>query len=1191
MLLQITLFEIKYRLQRPATYLYFFILFLLSYLVITLPDSSVSDAGEQLHKNAPYVIYQLVTGFGVFSSIILAGIMGVPVYREFEYNFNEIIFSLPVKKWDYLGGKFLGSYVIALFVHLGLVLGLLVGTLMPWVEKSDLGPFMLEAYINPIFIFLIPNLFILGVLFFAVGSTFRSQLAIYSQGLVLIVLYFVLSKLMQDVDTNPVNSVFEPFGSVAASFQTKYWTTFEKNTMFLPFSGYILINRIVWILFAAVVWIVFYVSFKTSSVGSARRKKAGVEETSFVSIKKTAISYVSGSFSAKDQVYQWWYFSKFQFFKIIKAIPFAIMMLCGVAFLLLGRMGLSMLGTPSLPVTYMLLSFLQGIFIIFAIIIIAVYTGEIIWKDIDVKLAPIVDSSPMPDWLVVISKFTAMVMVELFILFLIMLTGIGVQIYSHFYHFQLLVYIKVLMFQTFPFLVVFTFFIFLIHTLTNNKFVGHTLVIVMFLFSLFFDKLGLEHVLFHYGSTIEKPYSDMNGFSHFVYPALTVDFYWLMLGMVFLILSVLFIKRGSEFSPEARWQSFKFRLKNSHARWMIPVFLGMFALSGAYIYYNTNILNTFRNSKENRKYAARYERTYSKYKNYPQPRIVDVKIEVDLYPDDIKCDSRGSYILINKNKVQLDTLHVQTSPWVTIQKLKFNIPVELIDSSKEYGYYMFKCLSPVLPGDTFSLAYDFHFEERGFHHWGHSTDLVANGTFLHGQFMPSFGYSEEGEIHDKKDRKKEGLPAKEFESPKIIDTLAYQNMYVNNNADRISFEATISTVPDQIAITCGSMVEDSMVGNRRYFKYKMKEPIWNFYPILSARYEVYKENYNGLEIAVYYHKQHNYNIDKMVNAVKKTVDYCSKNFMPYQHDVIRIVEFPRYGSFAQSFATTIPFSEGIGFIVDVNDKDDIDLPFFVSAHEVAHQWWAHQICGADVQGKTLTTESLAEYTALMVMLKEYGNDMATKFLKYELDRYMFLRATEKKKEPPLYLVDNQAYLSYQKGCIAFYNIRDFVGEDTLNKALARFIRKYNHQNAPYPTSLDLLAYVDQVVPDSLKYLMNDWFKTITLYDNRTDSVKFNQAKDGKYRVEINTSSKKYQADSLGKQLALPLSDWVDIGIYCKSSKKTDSLIYEKKVKLTKEKNQFSILVDKEPSSAGIDPQNKLIDRNILDNKKPAKKKR
>ena len=50
----------------------------------------------------------------------------------------------------------------------------------------------------------------------------------------------------------------------------------------------------------------------------------------------------------------------------------------------------------------------------------------------------------------------------------------------------------------------------------------------------------------------------------------------------------------------------------------------------------------------------------------------------------------------------------------------------------------------------------------------------------------------------------------------------------------------------------------------------------------------------------------------------------------------------------------------------------MDYPFYITAHEVAHQWWAHQVMGGNVQGSTMMSESLAQYTALMVMKHEYG---------------------------------------------------------------------------------------------------------------------------------------------------------------------------------------------------------------------------
>ena len=138
----------------------------------------------------------------------------------------------------------------------------------------------------------------------------------------------------------------------------------------------------------------------------------------------------------------------------------------------------------------------------------------------------------------------------------------------------------------------------------------------------------------------------------------------------------------------------------------------------------------------------------------------------------------------------------------------------------------------------------------------------------------------------------------------------------------------------------------------------------------------------------------------MMNSIKKSLDYFTHNFGPYYHKEARIIEFPRVASFAQAFAGTMPYSESIGFIANLNHPDDIDMVYYVVAHEMGHQWWAHQVIGANMQGATLLSESLAQYSALMVMEKEYGRDIMRKFLRYEMDNYLRSRGQETSEGAP-----------------------------------------------------------------------------------------------------------------------------------------------------------------------------------------------
>ncbi|MCP4658307.1 MAG: M1 family metallopeptidase, partial [bacterium] len=286
-----------------------------------------------------------------------------------------------------------------------------------------------------------------------------------------------------------------------------------------------------------------------------------------------------------------------------------------------------------------------------------------------------------------------------------------------------------------------------------------------------------------------------------------------------------------------------------------------------------------------------------------------------------------------------------------------------------------------------------------------------------------------------------------------------------------------------------------------------------------------------LSIEVYYHQPHDYNVDRMIDSVKKSLAYFSENFGPYQHRQLRIIEFPRYASFAQSFPNTVPFSESIGFIAKLDDEDAIDYPFYVTAHEVAHQWWAHQVIGGNVQGATLMSETLAQYSALMVMEQEYGKEKMRRFLKYELDEYLSNRGNELVEEMPLYLVENQQYIHYRKGSLVMYALRDAIGEEPLNQALAAYTAAVKFQQSPYTNSPEFLDFVRTAVPVERQGLITDSFETITLFENRVEKASFAERDDGKYVVAVEARARKVRADGRGVETEIPLDDWIDVGVF------------------------------------------------------------
>jgi aminopeptidase N len=368
--------------------------------------------------------------------------------------------------------------------------------------------------------------------------------------------------------------------------------------------------------------------------------------------------------------------------------------------------------------------------------------------------------------------------------------------------------------------------------------------------------------------------------------------------------------------------------------------------------------------------------------------------------------------------------------------------------------------------------------------------------------------------------------------------------------------------------------------------------IQNFYAYVSARYDVKRAVYNGVDgpinIEVYSAPAHPYDVDDMIASTRAGLAYYEKNFSPFQYRQFRILEFPRYRLFAQSFPNTVPYSE-FGFVGRVLDpQKDIDQTYFVTAHELAHQWWGHQLIGARVEGSNMMSESLAEYSALRVMQKKYGDEQMHKFLKHELDGYLRGRAGESRHETPLAAVQREPYVWYQKGSLVLYALSDYIGEDKLNLALHNFLMQYRYANAtdsqsgPYPDTRQFVAALREQTPPELQYYITDGFESIVLYDNKALSATVSELPGKKYKVTMTVQARKLKSDGSGVETPMALNDFIDVGVFT-GKKDHEKVLSLKKERFTQEKQTFEIVVDQMPTRAGIDPQNKLIDRVSDDN--------
>jgi ABC-2 type transport system permease protein len=321
--------------------------------------------------------------------------------------------------------------------------------------------------------------------------------------------------------------------------------------------------------------------------------------------------------------------------------------------------------------------------------------------------------------------------------------------------------------------------------------------------------------------------------------------------------------------------------------------------------------------------------------------------------------------------------------------------------------------------------------------------------------------------------------------------------------------------------------------------------------------------------------------------MKASLEYFSENFSPYQFRQLRIVEFPAYMTFAQAFPGTIPYSEAAGFILDSEDPNRVDFITYVTAHEIGHQWWAHQVIGADMQGQTVLSETLAQYSAIMVMEHMNGEASIRKFLKGSLDGYLRNRATDILGEVPLERVEGQAHIRYQKGGLVMYLLKDQMGEEAVNRALRDLIADHGMKGPPYATSRDLIKHLRAQATPEQQDLITDLFENITMYDLKVTGSRKTQLAGGKWNVAIDIEAHKRYADAKGAETDAPLDGSFDVGVFTVEPGKPgftkESVLSFQPQQVRTGKQTFNVVVDQEPQFVGFDPYNKYVDRDSEDN--------
>src|SRR6267154_3609113 len=307
-------FELKLRFKSISIYIYFLLWFTFSFLCVASESfGPIGNNNGKILLNGPYANIYNDIGISFFGLIVIAAIFGTSILRDFQRDTIQILFTKPISKFAYLGGRWAGSFVATVFVFSGLLFGELFGTFAPWADHSRIGSNHLSWYLQPFFSIVVFQIFFLGSLFFLVAALSRKIFIVYLQGAAIFMVYLIGVNAFGATRSleHFWSGILDPVGFLYSDAIARYWTVVERNSQLFSWSvhaasGVFLYNRLLWGtvgLFSLVaVWKLFPMSVETLTARISGKQAARAREQDLAE-KRPKRSLVAAQLPSIHQVF------------------------------------------------------------------------------------------------------------------------------------------------------------------------------------------------------------------------------------------------------------------------------------------------------------------------------------------------------------------------------------------------------------------------------------------------------------------------------------------------------------------------------------------------------------------------------------------------------------------------------------------------------------------------------------------------------------------------------------------------------------------------------------------------------------------------------------------------------------------------------------------------------------------------
>ena len=1199
MLKTLTSFEVRYHMRQVSFWVVAAIMFLLGLALTVFFNELGGAGGERIKINGAGFVTSMVGSWDSLAVFFAAVFTAGGLLRDDTFKAVEVVHSTPVSTTDMVLSRMIGVYIAVFLLISAGTLGTFLGQFAPNVPDEVLGPVRPHYYLVPMLMLTAVNAAVLVAFFTLVAGLSRSRMITLVSSVALLAITALPGFLINTDLPEWLKSIADPLGNIAYGIETEFWSDTDRNERVIPLLGFVGLNRLVWGGIALAVLTASFFLFKRGLETGARKSR--VDTTPPPTHAYAPVTPRTGlganmaaalSQARLDTAY------------ITRSIPFYILIgVFALLYILVVVLSIFIGPQKQIPTSETMAMIGTGSSFLPMILAVSFFSGEIMWRDKTHKVTELAHSTRVANWPLVLGKWAAMFALVAIFALLPAVLGVIVQALIPSPPVDVAAHLGFALFTLLPRYLGITVLALFMQSFAPNRIVGMMLAFGACAFVLFgLNALPFNHPLMDIFGTSPGGLSEMAGYSGWI------SFRWFNLyaigaAIVLGTFAVWLSRRGVQGGVLHRLRSVPSRL-NAPIGAALAIGLAITVGTGAVIQRSLDAVD-FRTRSENEERQVAWEELFGDHLEEPTPSVTDVTFLADLYPSKREATISGTFQITNLTDTPITDsfLSMATSHEEDVRRFEVDggellkdgtafgdLPVEEI---RDYNVEVVRFDPPLAPGDTREVRFATYFHPPRLND---GSVIRANGTFLNqNQSTPTFGLNDR-RMRNPDKRRKYGLDELERMAERDDEEARRLNLF--GVSTRIMLDGTVCTDADQIGIAPGRLVEQTQDDGRDCRRYVTNTPIVDFYSIVSGRYDVTEGLWTSADgrevpVQVFHHPEHTYSVDAMIEATKHGLTVYEREFTPYRLDYFRILEIPYIG-FAQAFAGTIPFSES-GFILDTGDPEDpasVDNASAVTLHELAHQWFGHELTPARVKGFNVLSEGLTSYATTLAYEELYGFEKARTMMELNIGTLAAKKMFDKEKEVPVAVAEMQGYLHYEKPDWILWGLRGYVGKDPVNAALRDVLAEYGDGRMPFATTQDIVDAFKANIDENYHTLIEDQWEHVTTWKLEfRDGYSVEPTEDGRYRVRVPVTVDKlrlYGEDdketSVSEIPLAALEEWVEVGFYAEPPKEGwgDWQALETAF-VTEEESVLEFILDEKPNHVALDPRRLLQERQVLDN--------